>query len=86
MGQQGSYILAPRWRLCRLQRKSCLPATGTLSAVTKSWSMLTPSDAWPAMLRPAEWWNGEHTYSGSAANMTIEPRRRRLFLRDDPRQ
>jgi len=32
-----------------------------------------PAEAWAAMLRPAEWWNGEHTYSGDAANMTIAP-------------
>jgi hypothetical protein len=30
-----------------------------------------PAEAWAAMLRPADWWNGAHTYSGSAANMTI---------------
>jgi uncharacterized protein YndB with AHSA1/START domain len=28
--------------------------------------------AWDAMLRPGEWWNGAHTYSGDAANMSIE--------------
>lgn len=33
-----------------------------------------PAQVWQAMLRPAGWWNGEHTYSGSAANLTIAPR------------
>jgi hypothetical protein len=25
------------------------------------------------MLRPGDWWDSEHTYSGDAANLTIEP-------------
>lgn len=28
---------------------------------------------WAAMLKPAGWWNREHTYSGNPANMTIDP-------------
>ena len=31
-----------------------------------------PAAAWAMLARPGEWWNGEHSYSGSAANMTIE--------------
>ena len=31
-----------------------------------------PADAWAMLARPGEWWNGEHSYSGSAANLTIE--------------
>ena len=31
----------------------------------------TTAEAWSAMVRPADWWNGEHTYSGDSANMTI---------------
>jgi len=33
----------------------------------------SPAAAWAMLARPGEWWNGEHSYSGSAANMTIEP-------------
>ena len=29
--------------------------------------------AWDALVRPGTWWNGEHTYSGDAANLRIEP-------------
>jgi hypothetical protein len=32
----------------------------------------TPAQVWAAMLRPAGWWNGGHTYSGNASNMTID--------------
>ena len=34
---------------------------------------VTPGEAWSALFAPAGWWNGEHTYSGAAANLTIEP-------------
>ena len=30
-----------------------------------------PAEVWAAMLRPAGWWNGEHTYSGNSANLTL---------------
>ena len=33
---------------------------------------VSPQAAWEAMLRPADWWNGEHTYSGDATNMSID--------------
>lgn len=33
-----------------------------------------PMEAWAEMLRPAGWWNGEHTYSADPANMSIEQR------------
>lgn len=32
----------------------------------------TPQDAWKALIAPAGWWNGEHTYSGDAANMWLD--------------
>ena len=25
------------------------------------------------MLKPAGWWNGQHTYSGNAANLSLDP-------------
>jgi len=33
-----------------------------------------PAAAWAAMTQPSQWWNGAHTYSGDAANMTIDVR------------
>jgi uncharacterized protein YndB with AHSA1/START domain len=32
----------------------------------------SPRAAWDALVRPADWWNGDHSYSGDAANMRIE--------------
>ena len=34
----------------------------------------SPQATWEAMVRPADWWNGDHTYSGDAVNMRIEPK------------
>lgn len=32
-----------------------------------------PALVWDALLKPADWWSDDHTYSGAAANMTIRP-------------
>ncbi|MBB3859073.1 uncharacterized protein YndB with AHSA1/START domain [Novosphingobium hassiacum] len=34
---------------------------------------VTPAEAWKAFTTPSSWWNGAHTFSGSAANMTLDP-------------
>ena len=31
-----------------------------------------PAETYAALARVGEWWNSEHTYSGDAANMTLE--------------
>ena len=33
-----------------------------------------PAKVWAALIRPARWWSSDHTYSGSAANLTLDPR------------
>ncbi|HLY57097.1 MAG TPA: SRPBCC family protein [Stellaceae bacterium] len=33
-----------------------------------------PDKVWDALLQPAKWWNPDHTYSNSAANLSLEPR------------
>jgi hypothetical protein len=33
----------------------------------------SPDTAFAALAKPSDWWNAEHSYSGDAANMTIEP-------------
>ena len=35
----------------------------------------TPDKVWSALIRVGRWWNPEHTYSGDAGHMTIDPRR-----------
>ncbi|SNS15195.1 Uncharacterized conserved protein YndB, AHSA1/START domain [Sphingomonas laterariae] len=34
----------------------------------------TPAEAYAALGRIGQWWNGEHSYSGNAANMRLDPR------------
>lgn len=32
-----------------------------------------PADAWKTILTPAQWWQSQHTFSGDAANLTLDP-------------
>src|SRR3954466_6701383 len=34
----------------------------------------SPEAAWAMIVRPALWWNPEHSWSGRSANLTLEPR------------
>jgi uncharacterized protein YndB with AHSA1/START domain len=34
----------------------------------------TPDRVYAALTQPARWWNSQHTYSGNAANMTLDAR------------
>ncbi|MEW6599087.1 MAG: ATPase [Pseudomonadota bacterium] len=34
----------------------------------------SPDKVFAAIVRVQDWWNSEHTYSGSAANLSIEPK------------
>lgn len=45
---------------------------------------VSPSEAWAVLLRPAEWWNGEHSYSGDVDNMTLVPRAGGCFCEEIP--
>lgn len=31
-----------------------------------------PADAWKTILAPAQWWQSQHTFSGDAANLTLD--------------
>ncbi|MCW1381349.1 SRPBCC domain-containing protein [Novosphingobium sp. KCTC 2891] len=33
----------------------------------------TPAEAWRTLVAPAQWWTSQHTFSGDAANLTLEP-------------
>src|SRR6478735_1156304 len=57
------------------------PATAAVAASSDSGFAIhdeavvpaTPAEAWTMLLKPAQWWNGEHSYSGDAANLTLTP-------------
>lgn len=34
----------------------------------------SPDEAWSQLLTPGNWWSGKHSYSGDAANMSIDAR------------
>jgi len=34
----------------------------------------SPQQAWDMLVRPAEWWDGSHSFSGDAANLSLHPR------------
>ena len=47
---------------------------GGFEVVSVEMVKATPAAAYDALRNPGQWWNGEHTYSGDAKNMTIDAR------------
>lgn len=45
----------------------------------------TPQEAWNTLIAPGGWWNGQHTYSGNAANLSIDARAGGCFCENLPR-
>ena len=37
-------------------------------------SALAPDALWQRLIEPAAWWHPDHTYSGDAGNLTLDPR------------
>lgn len=46
----------------------------------------TPRAAWLALIDPAAWWDNSHTWSGSAANLTLAPQGGGCFCERLPEQ
>ena len=44
----------------------------------------SPAELWAALLEPARYWNGDHSWSTDAANMAIEPRAGGCFCETIP--
>lgn len=38
----------------------------------ESLTELSPDEAWARLIEPASWWSPEHTYSGDAANLSLD--------------
>jgi hypothetical protein len=52
-----------------------LAAAPTGFTVRESFQSVAPAaKIWEALLAPARWWDDAHTWSGNAANMTLEPK------------
>lgn len=45
---------------------------------------VSPAEAYAALARIGRWWDSAHTYSGDAANMTLEPRAGACFCEAIP--
>jgi hypothetical protein len=44
----------------------------------------SPKEVWLALISPADWWQSEHTWSGSAKNLTLMPRAGGCFCETIP--
>jgi len=86
MCQQASYILAGALALAPLPAAAEVTASDDRGFASRNETLVdaSPADTWTMMLRPADWWNPEHTYSGDAVNMTIEPRAGGCFCETVP--
>ncbi len=45
-------------------------------------STLSPSELWVRLIKPAEWWHPDHTYSGDAGNLSFDPQVGGLWRED----
>lgn len=44
----------------------------------------SPDAVWAALINPATWWNGNHSWSGDAANFRLDPRAGGCFCENLP--
>jgi hypothetical protein len=49
-------------------------APGALKITQVRHVAVTPDVAWRSLVHVEQWWSGEHTYSGDAANLRLDPR------------
>ena len=43
---------------------------------------LAPSDLWARLIKPADWWHPDHTFSGDAGNLSLAPHAGGLWRED----
>lgn len=69
------------------------PAAGEVTSVTEAGFVsrnsvevkATPGQVWETLVAPGRWWSDAHTYSGDAANMSIDARVGGCFCEKLPR-
>jgi uncharacterized protein YndB with AHSA1/START domain len=72
----------PRMTLCAAMLAAAAPAAAEMKPAfpagfeveNRVTVPVPPAEAWAAMARIGEWWPSDHSWSGSAANMTLDPR------------
>lgn len=47
---------------------------GFVVSTERSLPGISPGAAWAMLVQPGQWWNSAHSWSGDAANMTLDPR------------
>lgn len=69
------FVLASVLALVPNQVAAEVTASGDAGFVSHSEILVraSPAEAWTVLVTPAEWWNGDHTYSGDPANMALVP-------------
>jgi hypothetical protein len=85
-------VLAAAWATCALAAAApadaevidASPAGMTTHGVARV--AATPAQAWAVLVTPARYWNAEHSWSGDAANMTLDPRAGGCFCEALPKQ
>ena len=45
-------------------------------------SALSPAETWARLVEPSEWWQSDHTYSGDARNLSLDPQAGGLWRED----
>lgn len=52
-----------------------VPANGAGFVVDETLDIAAPlAKVWATLVQPSRWWDKKHSYSGSAANLTLDPR------------
>ena len=61
------FLLVAQPAIAEVTEVSDTGFTTTTSGATQ----LSASDVWSILVRPEEWWSGEHTWSGNSRNLTL---------------
>jgi len=78
--------------LAALALSAAAPVSAAVTTVTETGFVVrlvaettaSPDQTWDALVRPAGWWDSAHTYSGDAANLTIDARASGCFCETLP--
>lgn len=75
MRHQASLALAAALAAAPLAAAAEVPTSSDAGFVSHNEVLVAgaPQTAWDALMRPGDWWDSAHTYSGDATNMRIEP-------------
>ena len=75
LGVMGSRLLLASLMLSAQPARAEVVATADNGFIVRVVAEVSakPTDAWKTMTSPAQWWSSQHTFSGDAANLTLDP-------------